>query len=116
MNNSNRIEIETKLKQLLGSSLTRIEIIALLATFILTFFGNLLVIAFFIWNKLRNKNFKITRILFFIIHLSISDIIVALFSILPQIIWRYLLVINYSNFICKAITFFQVVVNFFIKK
>lgn len=96
--------------------LTQIEVSLLSILFILTFAGNLIVILIILlyrniapkrsrWFKL-NKN--ISRMSFYIIHLSIADLNVAFMSILPQLIWRKSIIFNHSNFLCKFVAFSQV--------
>jgi hypothetical protein len=60
---------------------------------------------------------KIPRMSFYIIHLSIADMSVALLSILPQIVWRKsVLFFASSQFLCKFVTFAQVLKNSKINK
>lgn len=89
--------------------LTKIEIATLSAVFSIALLGNLAVIAYLIFTKnLKIRKYKISRMAFYILHLSVADIIVALFSILPQIIWRNSVLFNHSQFLCKFVTFTQV--------
>ena len=97
-------------------NLTRLEVILLTTMFTLTIVGNLIVITtLFCCPNRKNKksicfsfNKNISRMSFYILHLSIADINVAFMSILPQIIWRNNIIFNSSNFLCKLVTFCQV--------
>jgi hypothetical protein len=97
-------------------NLTRLEVIVLATLFTLTVTGNSAVIAtlFFCPRRKDKKsacfkfNKNISRMSFYILNLSIADIGVAFMSILPQIIWRSNIVFNTSNFLCKLVTFCQV--------
>lgn len=116
INNSNL----TEQFQINNKLLTQIEVVLLSSLFILTVIGNLTVILIILlyrnmsskrarWFKL-NKN--ISRMSFYIIHLSIADLNVAFMSILPQLIWRKSVVFNHSHFLCKFVAFSQVNKNF----
>jgi hypothetical protein len=113
LNHSNQIDFSI----IVDPTLTRLEVILLTNMFILTIVGNLVVIVtLFMCPNRRNKksicfsfNKNISRMSFYILHLSIADINVAFMSILPQIIWRNNIIFNSSHFLCKLVTFCQVI-------
>lgn len=86
---------------------TSIQIGALLFVFFVTLIGNAAVIII-LMNKLANDNFKMRRISFYIANLSVADIVVALFSIFPQIFEIAFKFFKYSEMACKFIKFGQV--------
>ncbi|CAF1052141.1 unnamed protein product [Brachionus calyciflorus] len=115
-NSSNLSSNESDFKYINNEYLTRIEVVLLATLFVLTIIGNLTVILIILmyrslsnnrsrWFKL-NKN--ISRMSFYIIHLSIADFNVAFMSILPQLIWRSSVIFNHSHFLCKFVAFSQV--------
>ncbi len=129
---SNATSIVNK-KILADEFLTRLEVILLFLVFLMTIIGNLCVIFILLffkhgkiinsYRKHRNKaplhsitnktrfyfKFnKISRMSFYIIHLSIADINVALMSIVPQILWRNSVLFSRSQVECKMVAFGQV--------
>ena len=88
-----------------------IEIIVLLFLFFFALIGNFLVIIKLLCynkNPMFNKKSQ-KRMSFYLINISIADICVAMFSILPQIIWRYYIFFwSESQIICKFTAFIQV--------
>lgn len=114
LNSSEQLKLNSQL-------LTKIEVSLLSFLFLLTLCGNLIVILIILlyrnmapkrarWFKL-NKN--ISRMSFYIIHLSIADLNVAFMSILPQLIWRKSVIFEHSNFLCKLVAFSQVNIRIF---
>lgn len=109
------------LKNLNDMLLTRVEVFILTSLFVLTVVGNLAVIFILLLyrtNKTSRSrcltiNNNISRMSFYIIHLSIADTNVAVMSILPQILWRNSIVFNHSHFLCKLVTFSQVIIFLF---
>jgi len=102
--------------------LTRMEVIVLSIVFFTALFGNLIVIIYLCLSITMSKKMKralgieiinkIPRMSFYIIHLSIADMSVALLSILPQIVWRKsVLFFASSQLLCKFVTFAQVLNN-----
>lgn len=62
--------------------------IGILATiFSLTMFGNCLVLAALYIRRYRGRRRKLTRMYFFMMHLSIADLLNALLNVLPQFAW-----------------------------
>jgi len=89
-----------------------VEVTTLTVLFFLTIIGNASVIVLLmLFNKKRNKGSSqtsVSRMSFYIIHLSIADISVAFMSILPQILWRNSVIFMNSQFLCKLVTFTQI--------
>lgn len=51
---------------------------------------------------------KLTRMYFFIFHLSLADLAVAFFTVLPQMIWDITFRFQGNDLVCKAVKFLQV--------
>lgn len=87
----------------------KIEVALMSTLFVFTIVGNFLVIFIILfWRKSRKKS-SISRMSFYIIHLSVADINVALMSILPQVIWRNSIFFNKFQLLCKFVAFSQVI-------
>lgn len=50
---------------------------------------------------------KLSRMYFFILHLSVADLITAFFSVLPQLSWDITFRFQGGNFLCKIVKFGQ---------
>lgn len=85
-----------------------IEVFIMSMLFALTIIGNLIVIFILLFYRKSGKKTFLSRMSFYIIHLSVADISVALMSILPQIIWRNSVVFDKFQALCKFVTFSQV--------
>ncbi|XP_055334515.1 oxytocin receptor-like [Paramacrobiotus metropolitanus] len=83
--------------------LAKVEIGILGAIFAVALFGNISVLSILLW---RRK--KLTRMYFFIFHLSMADLIVAFFNILPQMAWDITWRFQGNDMGCKVVKFFQV--------
>ena len=98
--------------------LTNIEVAVLCILFCVALVGNLIVIVYLLFSINKESRGiccntrlgckKITRMSFYIVHLSIADCNVAFMSILPQIFWRNAVFFLSSQIVCKLVTFFQV--------
>lgn len=86
---------------------TSIQVGALLLVFFVALIGNAAVIII-LMHKLASNHFKMRRISFYIANLSVADIVVALFSIFPQIFEIVFKFFKYSEMACKFIKFGQV--------
>ena len=87
-----------------NENLARIEIAVQAVILFLAIFGNgmvLLVLA------LRRK--KLSRMNLMIAHLSIADLFVAFFNVLPQLIWDITAKFYGGDFLCRSVKYFQVV-------
>ena len=70
---------------------------------IMTLIGNCLVIL-----AILARNVKITRMYYFIIHLSVADLLTAVLTLTPEIVWTFTYPKFYGgNVTCKAIKFCQ---------
>ena len=67
--------------------LARWEIGVLAAIFVITVVGNSLVLLAIYLRRYRGRRKKLTRMYFFIIHLSVADLITAFLDVLPQLAW-----------------------------
>uniref|UniRef100_A0A0L8I8U1 G-protein coupled receptors family 1 profile domain-containing protein n=2 Tax=Octopus bimaculoides TaxID=37653 RepID=A0A0L8I8U1_OCTBM len=82
--------------------LVKIEIAVLGTCFSLAIINNLCVLLVLLW---RRK--KIRRMQLFILHLSIADLIVAFFNILPQLIWDITFRFMAGDGMCRFIKYAQ---------
>ena len=73
----------------------------------LALFGN----SFVLFILARRKR-KLTRMHIFIMHLSIADLLVATFNILPQLLWEITVWWQAGDFICRFVKFMQVFVMY----
>ena len=82
---------------------TKIAVLSVIT--VLTVAGNLCVIlAIFV------RQMKMTRMYYFILHLSLADLLTAFFTLLPEIIWTSTLPHFYGgNVVCKSIKFLQMI-------
>ncbi|KAK6166643.1 hypothetical protein SNE40_023289 [Patella caerulea] len=72
--------------------------------FYLALFGNLFVL---IVLKLRKQ--KLSRMQWFIVHLSLTDIFVAIFNTMTNLIQDITIVFQGNDFLCRSVKYFQVV-------
>lgn len=66
--------------------LARWEIAVLTSIFFITLIGNVLVLLA-LYAKRYYQRRKLTRMYFFILHLSIADLLTGLLNVLPQLAW-----------------------------
>lgn len=85
-----------------------VEVVIMSTLFALTLVGNLIVIFILLFYRKSGKKTFLSRMSFYIIHLSLADITVAFLSILPQIIWRNRIVLDQNQALCKFVVFSQV--------
>ncbi|XP_053628168.1 vasopressin V1b receptor-like [Cherax quadricarinatus] len=78
------------------------EIVTLLAIFLLTVLGNVVVLFMLL---VRHK--KLTRMCYFILSLCLSDLITAFFNVLPQMVWEVTYRFRGGGFLCKVVKFGQ---------
>lgn len=88
--------------------LARLEIATLSALFVLIVLGNSAVMLALIASRI-----KMQRMYYFLLHLSISDLITAFFNVLPQLIWEITVSFYGENFLCKFIKYAQLLGNNF---
>lgn len=63
------------------------EIIVLAIILTVTIMGNALVLFAIYLRRCRGRRQRLTRMHFFVMHLSIADLITGLLNVLPQLIW-----------------------------
>lgn len=88
--------------------LARVEILTLLIILVITLIGNLMVLAALYSRRHYRKQIKMPRMYYFILHLSIADLLTGVFNVLPQLWWD----INYrfpgsTSWSCKFVKFVQ---------
>lgn len=74
----------------------------------LTMAGNIVVLVLVLQSK--PKSAHLSRIYYFLLHLSIADILVGIFNISPQLVWDIYFRFPLGNFACKIVKFLQVFV------
>lgn len=62
---------------------------------------------------LRLRRGKLSRMHFFIMHLSIADLIVAFFNVFPQLMWDVTFRFKGGNALCKFVKFMQVFAQYY---
>ncbi|CAH0552028.1 unnamed protein product [Brassicogethes aeneus] len=88
-------------------ALAKIEITISTLIFIITVIGNSIVILA-LWARRRCAGRKkLSRMYFFILHLSIADLITAFLSVLPQLAWDITYRFYGGYFLCKMVKFCQ---------
>ncbi|KAL1502273.1 hypothetical protein ABEB36_007439 [Hypothenemus hampei] len=88
-------------------SLAKIEIATLAVIFVTTVLGNVMVLLA-LWTRKRYcGRKKLSRMYFFILHLSIADLIVAFFSVLPQLAWEVTFRFQGGFILCKFVKYGQ---------
>eukprot|EP00061_Rhincodon_typus_P003607 g20508.t1 len=84
--------------------LARLEVAVLSVILVLALGGNLGVLL-----AIRSNRRKPSRMLFFVKHLSIADLVVAVFQVLPQLIWEVTYRFYAPDFVCRGVKYLQVV-------
>ncbi|XP_078511657.1 isotocin receptor-like [Lissotriton helveticus] len=84
--------------------LARVEIAVLGVIFLIAAAGNLILILV-LWRRRK----KLSRMYVFMLHLSIADLVVAFFQVLPQLIWDITDVFIGPDVVCRAIKYLQLV-------
>nr|QXN57622.1 inotocin receptor isoform B [Ooceraea biroi] len=86
--------------------LARWEIAVLTSIFLITIIGNGLVL-FALYARRCYQRRKFTRMYFFILHLSIADLLTGLLDVLPQLAWDITFRFQGGAVLCKLIKFGQ---------
>ena len=74
----------------------------------LTLIGNGLILIL-VLSRWRQSN-TMTRVHYFMLHLSFADVITAFLTLLPEFIWTLTSPFFYGgNFVCKAVKFMQMI-------
>ncbi|XP_032679313.1 arg8-vasotocin receptor-like [Odontomachus brunneus] len=87
-------------------NLARWEIAVLTSIFLITLIGNILVLLA-LYAKRHYQRRKLTRMYFFILHLSIADLLTGLLDVLPQLAWDITFRFQGGAVLCKLIKFSQ---------
>ena len=95
---------QTKTPPTRNEELVIIEIAVQAVIMFFAVFGNCIVLLVLC---LRGK--KLSRMNLLIVHLSLADLFVAFFNILPQLIWDITFRFQGNDFLCRSVKFFQVV-------
>lgn len=88
-------------------SLAAIEITTLAIIFLLALIGNLFVLIA-LWRQMKFRS--PSRMYLFMMHLSIADVLVAIFNILPQMLWKITFRFQGGDLLCRAVKYMQVMV------
>ena len=84
------------------------KLYVLASIIILTLLGNCLILFLVISRYNRQKS--MTRVYYFMLHLSFADVITAFLTLLPEFIWTMTLPHFYGgNIVCKTVKFLQMV-------
>ncbi|OQV15587.1 Vasopressin V1a receptor [Hypsibius exemplaris] len=102
-NNTTSPQVDNQAWLTRDEDLAMLEVAMLGITFSIALFGNSAVLFVLL---LRRQ--KITRMYFFILHLSLADLAVAFLNILPQLLWDITWRFQGNNFMCKSVKFLQV--------
>ncbi|XP_053338662.1 arginine vasopressin receptor 1Aa [Clarias gariepinus] len=86
-----------------NEEVAKLEITVLSLTFIIAIAGNLTVLA----AMCKTKK-KASRMLLFIKHLSLADLVVAFFQVLPQLCWKITFRFYGPDFLCRIVKHLQV--------
>ena len=105
----------------IDKNLLKIEVLTMTLVFVLALVGNSIVVitlllrSYFKKNGINKIRTKISRMNFFILHLSIADIYVSLGNILTNVLWRRNNNLFFSKYdiICKLTVYFQVVTVYY---
>jgi hypothetical protein len=72
------------------------EVIVLIIIFVITLIGNTLVLLAIYLRRYSGKRQRLTRMHFFVMHLSVADLLTAFLNVLPQLAWdvtyRYVII------------------------
>uniref|UniRef100_H2UXP0 Arginine vasopressin receptor 1A n=1 Tax=Takifugu rubripes TaxID=31033 RepID=H2UXP0_TAKRU len=86
-----------------NEEVAQIEIMVLSITFVVAVIGNVSVLL-----AMHNTKKKISRMHLFIKHLSLADLVVAFFQVLPQLCWEITFRFYGSDFLCRIVKHLQV--------
>ena len=101
MNSNNATAGEKRLDLELKS----VEQIVLGTIFVCAVIANILVLMVMLTTRRRRRT---TRMVFFICHLTIADLLVAFFSTLPMLIWKSKTTFFGGAFLCRLVPFLMV--------
>ncbi|KAE8746581.1 Vasopressin Receptor 1 [Frankliniella occidentalis] len=84
-----------------------VEVAVLGVLLVLTVLGNAVVLLALYARRRCGGRRKLSRMFYFILHLSVADMVTAFFSVLPQLVWKVTFRFHGGNFLCKAVKFGQ---------
>ena len=87
-----------------NEALARVEVAVLSLILFLALSGNACVLL-----ALRTTRHKHSRLFFFMKHLSIADLVVAVFQVLPQLLWDITFRFYGPDLLCRLVKYLQVV-------
>ncbi|KAM8759317.1 oxytocin receptor [Rhynchonycteris naso] len=87
-----------------NEALARVEVAVLCLILFLALSGNTCVLL-----ALRTTRHKHSRLFFFMKHLSIADLVVAVFQVLPQLLWDITFRFYGPDLLCRLVKYLQVV-------
>lgn len=106
MNETISAENEAKVEAANDDLSTKIYV--LLIIIVLTIVGNGIIL-YLVLSRWRNGS-SMTRVHYFMLHLSFADVITAFLTLLPELIWTLTAPFFYGgNFVCKAVKFMQMI-------
>ncbi|XP_069793389.1 oxytocin receptor [Narcine bancroftii] len=82
----------------------RLEVAVLVVILLLALSGNIGVLL-----AIYSNHHKPSRVYFFVKHLSIADLVVAVFQVLPQLVWDITFRFYAPDFLCRLVKYLQVV-------
>ncbi|XP_067907544.1 oxytocin receptor [Heterodontus francisci] len=82
----------------------KVEVAVLTLILIMALTGNIGVLL-----AIHSNRHKPSRMYFFVKHLSIADLVVAIFQVLPQLIWEITFRFYAPDFLCRIVKYLQVV-------
>ncbi len=106
MNSTNNITPRVTIR--FDHKLKLVEQIVLGCIFISALIGNTIVLVIVLCKRHRH----ITRMAFFILHLTIADLLVAFFSVLPMLIWKSTITFFGGDFLCRIVAFLMLAASY----
>lgn len=106
MNRTNSTVV--KISRQFDYKLKLVEQTVLASIFICALIGNILVLVVMINKRHR----RMTRMAFFILNLTIADLLVAFFSILPMFIWKSTITFFGGDLLCRLVAFMMLTVTY----
>lgn len=89
-----------------NEDLARAELGVLSVILLLTVCGNgFVVVILFLLKRVK----KLTRMNLMIAHLAVADLFVGIFHVLPQLAWKVTFLFQGGQYLCKLVTYFQLV-------
>ncbi|NP_001279135.1 oxytocin receptor isoform X1 [Callorhinchus milii] len=87
-----------------NETVAKVEVTLLAVILILALTGNIAVLL-----AIHSNRHKPSRMYFFVKHLSIADLVVAVFQVLPQLIWEITFRFHGPDFLCRIVKYLQIV-------